>query len=659
MIFAFAVIVLVFAALAFRIGWIQIVATDIYASKAAESQTKDELIPARRGDILDRNMKELAVTSSTYTLFIRLKPPKGATMPKDYQEQLIAVTKLLSDTLDISKETIEKKTADNEHSRVKVATNVNKDQMDLISKGLKEQKLNILELEEKSSRSYPLGTFAAHVLGTISNDGHGQGGVELEYDNYLSGISGRLIQSTDAQGNPLTGGEKASYDKQDGASVVLTIDEPIQYYVEDVLKKRYKELKPKKIEAIVMDPSNGDVLAMASYPNFDPNNARTPVSAAAKKEFAKMTDEEQSEYLSDLWRNPTVSDLYEPGSVFKLITASSALESSSATLKSGYTCRGIYRVEDRDIHCHIYPGAHGYETLTEAVGNSCNPAMVQVVKKMGYDKFIQYLELYGMTQKTGIDLPGEAAPLTQDKKTAGPVGLANMSFGMGISITPIEMVSAIAAIGNDGKYMQPRVVRALADEEGNITEKFPSKVVRQVISKQTAKETQDIMTYVCEKAGGQIAKVPGYKIGAKTGTAQKLIKGQYSSSHIVGSMVAMAPMDDPKFVVLVVVDDPQGGGFGNTTAGPAVHDIVEELLRYYNIKPEYTDEEKAKLENEQKKVPKVTGTGASEAAGILLGEGLKYNTQGADKSTDFKVKDQYPKAGATIEEGGTVYLYAK
>jgi stage V sporulation protein D (sporulation-specific penicillin-binding protein) len=659
MIFAFAVIVLLFAALAFRIGWIQIVATDIYASKAAESQTKDELIPARRGDILDRNMKELAVTTSTYTLYIRLKPPKGATLPKDHKEQLTAVTKLLSETLDIPKETLEAKTADTEHSRVKAATNVNKDQMDLISAGLKEQKLNILESEEKSSRTYPLGTFASHVLGTINNDGHGQGGVELQYDAYLSGIAGRRIQSTDAQGNPLTGGEKANYDKQDGASVVLTIDEPIQYYVEDVLKKKFKELKPNKIQAIVMNPKNGDVLAMASYPNFDPNNARTPVTASEKEEFDQMTDEQQGEYLSELWRNPIVSDLYEPGSVFKLITASSALESSSATLKSGYTCRGIYRVQDRDIHCHVYPAAHGGESLTEAVGNSCNPAMVQVIQKMGYDKFYQYLELYGMTAKTGIDLPGEASPLTQDKKTAGPVGLATMSFGMGLNITPIEMASAIASIGNDGKYMQPRVVRALADAEGNITEEFPSKVVRQVISQQTAQETQDIMTYVTEKAGGQVAKVPGYKIGSKTGTAQKLVNGQYSGSHIVGSMVAMAPMDDPKFVVLVVVDDPEGGGFGNTTAGPAVHDIVEELLRYYNIKPEYTDAEKASLSSVQKTVPELSKITASEAQGILLSEGLKYNIQGADISTDFDVKDQYPKAGEKIEEGGTVYLYAK
>ncbi|MDR0817746.1 MAG: PASTA domain-containing protein [Clostridiales Family XIII bacterium] len=660
MIFAFAVIVLLFAGLAFRIGWIQIVATDIYASRAAETQVKDELIPARRGDILDRNMKELAVSTSKYTLFIRLKPPKGMTMdPKDHKQQLKSVTELLSETLGISKKTIETKTSTSDNSRVKVATGVNKDQMDIILQALTDRKLNILEVEENPSRTYPLGSFASHVLGSINKDGHGQGGIELEYDDYLSGTAGRRIVNTDAKNNPLPGGEKANYDKQDGYSVVLTIDEPIQYYVEDVLKKSFNKLKPKNIRAIVMNPKNGDVLAMAAYPNFDPNDASTPVDPEAKKEFAKMSDKEQSEYLSAMWRNPVVSDLYEPGSVFKLVTASSALEASAATLNSNYDCRGIYQVEDREIHCHVFPAAHGYQTLTEAIGNSCNPAMIQIIQHMGYDKFSQYLDLYGMTAKTGIDLPAEAAPLTQNKQTAGPVGLATMSFGMGLNITPVEMVSAIASIGNDGKYMQPRVVKALADDEGNIVKEFQSKVVRQVISKQTARETMDIMTYVTEEAGGQIAQVPGYKIGSKTGTSQKLVDGEYSKDHIVGSMVAMAPMDDPQFVVLVVVDDPEEGGFGNTTAGPAVHDILEELLRYYNVKPQFTDSELAKMAEKQKTVPDVTGLIASDAQGILLGEELVYNIQGADKSTDFKVKDQYPKAGEKIKKGETVYLYAQ
>jgi stage V sporulation protein D (sporulation-specific penicillin-binding protein) len=221
------------------------------------------------------------------------------------------------------------------------------------------------------------------------------------------------------------------------------------------------------------------------------------------------------------------------------------------------------------------------------------------------------------------------------------------------------MASAIAVIGNEGKYMQPRLVRALADDEGNIVKEFPSKVVRQVISKQTANETKEIMNFVSEKTGGEVAKIPGYKIGTKTGTAQKLVNGEYSHTNIVGSMVAMAPMDNPQFVVLVVVDDPLDGGSGSSSAGPAVHDITSELLRYYNVKPEYTDAELAQLSGDQKTVPKVSGLDVSEAQGILTEEGLRYKIQGTKKTSGFKVKDQYPKAGDKITSGGAVYLYAK
>jgi stage V sporulation protein D (sporulation-specific penicillin-binding protein) len=283
--------------------------------------------------------------------------------------------------------------------------------------------------------------------------------------------------------------------------------------------------------------------------------------------------------------------------------------------------------------------------------------MMQAIEKMGYDRFYQYLELFGMTAKTGIDLPGEAVPLVQDKQVSGPVGLATMSFGMGINITPIEMISAVSAIGNNGILMKPRLVRGLADSNGNMVEEFPSKIVRQVVSEQTAAEVKAIMNYVSEAANVQVASVPGYHIGTKTGTAQKLIDGQYSTSEVIGSMVAVAPIDNPRFVVIVVVDNPKIGEYGVSTAGPAVRKITEKVLRYMNVKPAYTEEELAKQERERIDVPDLRNKAVSEAGSILMSIGLQCSVQGGAQGSDFAIVDQYPKPGERISPGGVVYLY--
>jgi stage V sporulation protein D (sporulation-specific penicillin-binding protein) len=659
MIFAFAMIVLLFVALAFRIGWIQIVNTDIYAGKAMETQMKDEIIPAKRGSILDRNMKTLAVSAGSYRIFVRLKPYNNATVdPKDQEAQRSAAADILSDALGIDRDEIAEK-MNIDASRISIAKEVDRDKMDLIRKGILERGVTIIEAEDASEREYPLGAFASHILGSVNRDGEGQSGIESEYDRYLSGIAGRRIMNTDRKGNPLDEKQQVNYEGEDGLNVVLTIDETIQYYAEESIKRACENTQAQKAECIVMDPKNGDVLAMASYPEFDPNDPGEPLGEEAKAEFEMLSDEEQTAYLNAIWRNPVVSDLYEPGSVFKLITVSSALETGAVTPDSHFNCAGLYQVEDREIKCWYYPQAHGDQTVTQAVGNSCNPAMMQIIRKMGYDKFHQYLELFGMTDKTGIDFPGEASPLIQDKAISGPVGLATMSFGMGLNVTAIEMANAVCAIANGGNLMRPRLVKALSDEGGDIVYEFPTKIVRQVISGQTAKEVQNIMEYVANDSGGQVGNIPGYRIGTKTGTSQKLIDGEYSATEVVGSMVSIAPIDDPKFVTLVIVDTPKVGEFGSTTAGPAVREITEEILRYMNIKPEYTDEEKADRQNNAVVLPQLAGKPVSEAESILLSLELNYSAQGKNAGEDFTVADQYPKAGGSVEKGGTVYLYSE
>jgi stage V sporulation protein D (sporulation-specific penicillin-binding protein) len=281
------------------------------------------------------------------------------------------------------------------------------------------------------------------------------------------------------------------------------------------------------------------------------------------------------------------------------------------------------------------------------------------MQKMGYDKYSKYMDLFGVTQKTGIDLPAEADSLTQSKETAGPVGLATMSYGMGFDITPREAITAIGSIVNGGEYLRPRIVKALADNDGNIVKEFEPTVLRQVISKQTAQEVKDMMEYVTNEGGGQALHIPGYRIGTKTGTAQKLVDGRYSSEHLVCSMVAAAPMEDPQFIVLVVVDDPAGGGFGSTVAAPIVKEITEELLRYMNIRAESTDEEKAMSQVEKIVVPKVKDMTAADAKKAIEAVGLTWSLQSVSGGVNFKVAAQYPKNGAYLEPGGVVYLYDK
>jgi stage V sporulation protein D (sporulation-specific penicillin-binding protein) len=358
-----------------------------------------------------------------------------------------------------------------------------------------------------------------------------------------------------------------------------------------------------------------------------------------------------------MWRNPTVSNLYEPGSVFKLLTVSAALEEGAVNPNTGVYCNGAYQVDDRTMHCHIYPGAQGAESVTQAVGHSCNPGLIQIMQKMGYDKYSKYMDLFGVTQKTGIDLPAEADSLTQSKEVAGAVGLATMSFGMGLDVTPIETITAVSSIVNGGNYIKPHIVKAFADDQGNIVKEFKPEVLRQVLSKQTSEEVKDMMEFVTHEGGGYALQIPGYRVGTKTGTAQKIVGGQYSDNRVVCSMIAAAPMEDPQFTVLVVVDDPKNGGFGSTVAAPAVKEITEELIKYMNIRPTLTDGQVVEDHLVKVMVPALEGMTIAEAKEALKAAGLNPSVQSTSGNTDFEVAAQYPENGTYIEPEGFVYLY--
>lgn len=648
----FAILGILMVLLAFRLAWIQVVKAEEYSEIAIDQQTSDIPLEAKRGSIYDRNGEELATSAACYTVWVRPSQIKETYSDTNIQE-LAGKMALILDMDAEEVETLMKK----EQALVKVAKYLDKETADKI----KELDIYGLEIAENTKRYYPLGNFASQLLGSVNDDNEGRTGVEYQYDEYLSGVAGRWIKNTDINGNTLAYGEEKYYQAEDGLNVVLTIDEVLQHFAENAIANGMKETKASRIMCLVMDPETGDVLAMATNPGFDPNNATEPDTASELKKFEKMTDEEQTTYLNQMWRNPIISDTYEPGSTFKLITTSSALEEGVTTLNTTYQCNISYEIPGTHEVLHCWSTVpHGTETLKEAVGNSCNPVQIQLGLTLGKEKYYDYLEMFGITStsKTNIDLPGEGSAQVQPEDSIGSVVLATMSYGQGIAITPIQLVTAVCAIGNDGVLMQPRVVKELTDSDGNTVKTFETKEIRKVISSKTAEDMKEIMEYVVSEGGGGNAKIAGYRIGGKTGTADKPSASGGYSSDTYSSFIGMAPMDDPQFVILVVVDSPEGVQFGSSTAAPIAKEFMENALPYLGINPKYTEEEEKELKSEYVYVPDVTGKSSSDAIGILEGSGLEYKVMPkTDSEKAFTVVDQYPKAGKKIKKGGTVYLY--
>ncbi len=648
----FSIIALLLVALMFRVAWIQIVDAEELSQMAIDQQTKDTPIEAKRGTIYDRNGKELATSTTCYTLWARPSQIKQKNGEERSEAEIRGFAATIAEIVDKDADTIyESMTKD--QALVKLAKYLEKDTAD----ELRKLSISGIELSEDTKRYYPLGNFASQVLGSVNDDGAGRTGIELQYDQYLSGVSGRWVKNTDIQGNELVKGTEEYYEAQDGLNVVMAMDEAIQYYVEKALEKAMEETKAKRIMCLVMDPKTGDVLASATTPGYDPNDATEPLEEDAKK-YAKMTAEEKNKYLFSLWRNPLVSDTYEPGSTFKLITSSSAIEEKVINDSSTFQCSGSFTVAGVRLHCWTH-GAHGTQTIKEAIGNSCNPALAKVAALLGKTRLYKYLDLYGITEKTGIDYPGEASAIVQSLENVGPVELATIGYGQGISVTPIQLLTAVNAIGNDGVLLQPRYVKALTDSEGKIVESYEPTVVRKVISAATAKKMRNIMQYVVDEGGGGNARIAGYRVGGKTGTANKIDAGTGKyGKYYYSSFIGMAPMDDPQVSILVIVDSPKGSYYGSIVAAPIAKEILTDTLRYLNVTPEYTDAEKKALESGYTTVPNVVGKEFSEAVGIIGGKELKYSRPKAAQSDDeFIVVDQYPKAGTKVKKNSVVYVY--
>ena len=645
------VMIIVFAlilAVALRMGYVQIIKGEEYENRARSQQTTDTSIEAERGIIYDCNGEKLAQSVKCYTVYA-YPAEIGKFKSKKEKAQIVDETaEQLAEALNLDKDEVKDK-IDADSGQIVIAKGLKRDEADKV-RGCQ---LAGITVTPATKREYPNGTLAANVMGMVDDNNSGQSGLELEYNNYLSGIAGRIVNYTDTNGDELSYSPENEryFEAENGCSLVTTIDLVIQSYTEDAINDVQKKMKTDRVFAVVMDTETGDVLAMAQTPTFNPNDPYKPADSEDQKKFKDMTQQEQSDYLNKMWRNPIICDVYEPGSVFKLLTTSIALEEGVANMDSSFYCGGSVNVAGTTINCWN-SGGHGTQNLKEAVGNSCNPTFIRLATETGISKFYDYLYTFGITGTTGIDFPAEGRAILQDEESAGPVGVATIGFGQGVAVTPIQLVTAISSLGNDGKLMKPHLVKEIKDASGKTKVKIKPEVVRRTVSKETADEMREIMEYVVAEGGGGTAAVKGYRVGGKTGTANKAVNGGYSD-FTYSSCLGMAPMSDPKLTVLVIGDSPRAGRYGSEVAGPAVRKILKKSLKYLNIQPDKKAEEEAA--QEKIAIPDVVGQNAGDAIGILGGVGLGYDYE--NDTGDFTVTKQYPSAGTEVKKGTKVYLY--
>ncbi len=629
---------------------ISVINHEKYQTLAIEQQTRDAVISPARGTIYDRNMNVLAVSATAETVVINPNSIKS-------EELRVKIADGLSKILDVSYDTVYKKT------KVKSYYSVIKRQVsDLAAEQVRslidELDTKAIYLIEDTKRYYPYTTLASTIIGFTNIDGLGIEGLEAYYEKVLAGTAGRIVSVKNAQGTDMPYGYETYEPAQDGNGIVLTIDEVIQHYTEKYLAQGIEDCGVNGYGlAIVMDVNTGEILALSVMPDYDLNNPRTITDEETLKQLASLSGDEYNKAfttaLQQVWRNSAISDTYEPGSIFKLITASMALEEGLVTPNSSFHCGGVMNVAGTRIHCWKTAG-HGSETFAKGLENSCNPVFMTVASQIGYERFYNYLRAYGFDTTTGIDLNGETKGILHSKDTlANPVSLAVASFGQTFKVTAIQMITAISAIVNGGNLMEPHLVKAVTDAEGNIIEEIEPTVVRQVISETTSKTMAKLMEGVVSNGTGKNAYIQGYRVGGKTATSEKIDDKNESgvADKRVVSFVGIAPADDPQIAVLVVLDEPSIGYVsGGAMAGPVVRNILTDVLPYIGVTPVYTAEEMASL---SKTVGNYVGKTVTEAQSLAKNGGYTLKIVG----NGTNVVTQVPKSGEKLAAGGTVIVY--
>lgn len=641
-----------------RLVYLMGVKSDFYQQKAAEQQLYDTELKAERGNIYDRNGELLATSAQVWTVYITPNSFKKVTDEAKLNAIKSEIATNLSAILQMDYQTVLDYTNKNT-SYVKVKQNVEKPEADRIRQYIADSSYKVGEyigLDESSRRYYQNDSLASVVLGFVGTDNQGLSGLELQYDDELTGVPGRVVAAKDATGNDMPLSYEIEIEAQPGNSLVTSIDSYVQNVCEKYLQQAIIDNKVSERGAVIcMNVNTGEIYAMAVKGDFNPNSPFT-LSEADQQIVDALEGDEKSKKLSELrnmqWRNKAVSDTYEPGSVFKIVTAAMALEEGITSLGNHYNCNGYIVVAGRRYNCHKRTG-HGAETFTQAVQNSCNPVFITFGQQLGATTFSKYYEAFGLGQKTGIDLPGESTPVYHTVNKMGITELASSSFGQTFNVSPIQMITAISAAVNGGYLVQPHIVNEIVDGEGNTVKSIGTTVKRQVISTKTSETIRTVMEAVVDGGGGKNAYVPGYRIGGKTGTSQKVSKilETGETGLYIASFCGVAPINDPEIALLVMLDEPHGDAYyGGTIAAPVGGQIMAEILPYLGFEPQYSQDE---LDKMAVKIPSVTGQTVDFAKKAIKEKGLTFKVIG-DGETVLK---QFPTATDSLYSDGVVMLY--
>ena len=652
-----ATVILFISITAFRLANIMLINGSKYQSLASEQQLYDTLVTAPRGDIYDANMNILAKSDTAYTIYII--PNSINSIQKEDKRNIVktAIATGLSEILSMEYETAYGYT-EKKSSYVIAKKSVDKTVADKIRTYITENEdlelAKYIGIDETTKRYYPNDSLASVVLGFVGDDNQGLSGIERYYDTTLTGIVGRVVAAKNALGADMPFSYQVVEEAKKGNSLVLTLDSYIQYIAEKYLEQAIEVNKAGNRGAcIIMNVNTGAVLGMAVKGDFDPNNPFTLSAADQALLDSENSTASRVDLLNKQWRNKAISDTYEPGSVFKIFMASMALEEKLTSLTHTYNCGYKIFIAGKEYHCHKKTG-HGTINLLQAMVGSCNPAFITIGQKVGVSNFQKYFDAFGFTKTTGIDLPGESGSLYYNENKMGPTELASASFGQTFKVTPIQIITAASAAVNGGYLLKPHVVSEIIDSNGNVVETFQKTVRRQVISEETSEKIQTMMLHVVEDGGARNAYVPGYDVGAKTGTSEKVTESLTSGKKLyVSSTICFAPMDDPELAVLVMIDEPNGSSYyGGAVAAPVAAEVLNDILPYLEYEPQYTETELASFAIP---VPNVVDNEVSVAKNKISVLGLKVKVVGNGE----KVVSQLPESSSSLSKDGTVILYTE
>ena len=641
---------LIIICLIVRLGYIQLIQGRELAELAYEQQTLDRKINPKRGTIYDATGKNILAVSSTVET-VTVNPGNISAENKE------KVAKVLSDIFELDYETVLKKVK-KRSSIETIVKKVEKEKTDELREWMEQNNITTgINIDEDTKRYYPYNNLASQIIGFCGSDNQGLDGIEAKYEEELKGEQGAIQKHTDAKGGEI-GEEGENYvPAVDGNDLVLTIDLTIQSIVEKYLEEAcIDNVCTDGGSIIVMNPQNGDILAMANYPNYNLNEPYEPYTEDLKTVWDSLEQSEKTTYLQAVWRNKAIADTYEPGSVFKLITASAALEEgiTDTDNEGEFCCTGGIEVAGVRIKCWRYYRPHGSESLRQALMNSCNPVFIGLGQKMGVTKYYEYLEKFKLLQTTGIDLPGEAGSIFLAKEKAGPVELATISFGQRFEITPIQLATAVSSIANGGTSIKPRVVKQIIDSETKEVTDIPVQKGDTVISKETSEKVLSMMESVVSEGTGKNAKVEGYRIGGKTGTSEDGV----NTNKYVTSFCGVAPIDNPQVVVLVTLYNPtgEGGHQGGGVAAPVGGQIFSEILPYLEVNKQVLEEDEEDIIH-QIQVPDIMGKTLAEAKKILKENNLELYLENDEVDMENTyVKNQIPSSGITVNEQSKVVV---